>query len=432
MNEGDPRDKEFVPFKDRAGIELPPNYVVALSWTALSPSAPFEAVWGFNKAENWDQFREAARTFHVPGMNVLYADIDGNIGYQTTGDIPIRKKGDGALPVPGWTDEYDWTGFIPFEEMPYTFNPVEGYIAPVNNKFVGDGYDHFITTDWDYGFRANRVVEMIKSTPGKIDIAYFQEMQGDNYDASAETYVPLLLQMDAQFAKPTEAVAFDLLKDWDYQARADSSAAAVYETFWRHLLKNTFNDELPELYWPSGGDRWFEVTRNIRTDSAWWDDKSTIDTVESRDDILKKSFIDGVAELEDRLGKDPAKWKWGGLHVSIFENGTLGKSGVPPIEALFNRGPFPTSGGKSIVNATSWNSTLGYEVTHLPSMRMIVDLSNLSNSVTVHTTGQSGHAYHPHYDDMAKLWANIKYNSMLWDQNEVISQAEGRLVLKPK
>lgn len=145
-----------------------------------------------------------------------------------------------------------------------------------------------------------------------------------------------------------------------------------------------------------------------------------------------KSFIEGVAELEDLLGKDPTVWKWGDLHGSTFENGTLGKSGVRPIEALFNRGPFATSGGRSIVNATSWNSTLGYAVTNVPSMRMIVDLGDLNNSVTVHTTGQSGHAYHPHYIDMAPLWANIEYYSMLWNEQAVTSQAEGHLVLTPK
>jgi len=432
MDVGEPKDKEFVPFKERAGIELPPNYVIALSWTALSPSNPFEAIWGFNRAETWDEFREAAKRLSVPGQNLSYADVDGNIGYQTSGNIPIRRKGDGTLPVPGWTGEYDWNGYIPFEELPYTFNPAEGFIAPVNNKIAGDGYNHFITAQWDYGFRANRIVEMIGKAPGGIDIAYFQDMHGDSHDASAETYVPLLLQMDAQFAKPNEAIAFDLLNSWDYQAKADSSAAAIYEAFWRQLLKITFNDDLPERYWPTGGDRWFEVMRNISPESPWWDDKSTADTVETRDEILKKSFIEGVAELEDLLGNDPAKWSWGGLHVASFRNGTLGESGVPPIEALFNRGPFAVSGGKSIVNATAWDSVEGYKVTNLPSMRMIVDLGNLNNSVTVHTTGQSGHAYHPHYIDMAPMWANIEYYSMLWNEQAVVSEAEGHLILVPK
>jgi len=431
MNEGDPRDKEFTPFKDRAGIDLPQHYVIALSWTALAPSSPLDAIWGFSRAENWEEFRAAARSLHVPGQNLVYADVDGNIGYQTSGDVPIRKKGDGALPVPGWTGEYDWTGFIPFEEMPYTFNPAESYIAPANNKIVGEDYPHFISLDWDYGFRAGRIVDLIESAPGKLDIPYFQKMQADSYDASAETYVPLLRQIDARFASPNEAIAFDLLKDWDYQARSDSSAAAVYAAFWKHLLKNTFDDELPERYRPSGGDRWFEMMRTIEADSAWWDDKSTPETVETRAEILKRSFTDAVAELEETLGNDPADWKWGDLHVANFRNGTLGQSGLPPLEALFNRGSFPTGGGKSLINATSWNSTESYEVTNLPSMRMIVDLGDLNSSVTVHTTGQSGHAYHPHYIDMAEMWANIQYYPMLWEPIEVMSQAEGHLLLTP-
>jgi len=431
-NENTSDDPEFVPFKERTGVELPEDYVIALKWTALAPSTPFEAVWGFNKAQNWEDFREAAKHFHVPAQNLLYADVEGNIGYQLPGDIPIRANGDGKLPVPGWTDDYEWTGYIPFEELPYTLNPIEGYIAPVNNQVAPNDYQYSISTNWDYGFRAKRIVEMLENAPGKIDIPYMQKIQGDNYDASAAVYLPLLLQMDAQFAKPNEAAAFDLLKDWDYQAKSDSSAAVVYEAFWRHLLKDTFNDDLPELYWTNGGNRWFEVMRQITSESAWWDDKSTTDLIETREEILKKSFIEGVAELEDLLGKDPAQWKWGDLHTSTFRNGTLGQSGVSPIENLFNRGPFATSGGASIVNATAWKATEGYEVINVPSMRMIVDLSDLNNSFTVHTTGQSGHAYHAHYIDMAQLWADIDHYSMSWDQTKIMSEAEGHLVLKPK
>lgn len=435
---GDPDDEEFVAFKDQAGIELPENYVIALSWTALSTGNtykqgnPLEAIWGFNKAQNWDEFRAAARSLNAPGQNLSYADVDGNIAYQASGTIPIRKKGDGTIPVPGWSGEFDWVGFVPFDEMPYTLNPVEGYIAPVNNKIIGDEYTHFIASTFDYGFRADRIVDLIEAAPGKMDIPYFQRMQADSYDASAATYVPLLLQMDGQFTKPNEALAFDSLTGWDYQATADSQAAAVYQAFWRHLLKNTFNDELPERYWSSGGDRWFEITRNLAADSRWWDDISTTDVIESRDDILSKSFREGVAELEDLLGRNPANWTWGGIHTASFRNGSLGESGIPPIEDLFNRGPFPTGGGKSIVNATSWNAVNGYAVTNVPSMRAIYDLSDLSNSLSMHTTGQSGHAYHPHYIDMAEMWANVEYSLMLWDQQAIRADAEGHLVLTPK
>jgi len=427
-NVGDPEDEEFVPFKDRAGIELPEEYVIALKWTALSPSTPFQAIWGFNTAKNWDEFREAAREFHVPAQNLLYADIEGNIGYQMPGDIPIRANGDGTVPVPGWTDEYEWTGYIPFEELPYAFNPSEGYIATANNQVPPSDYPNLITYDWDYGFRAQRIVDLIENAPGKIDIAYMRQIQGDSFDANAPLYVPMLLET----AGLSES-HLNLLKGWDYQDRADSSAAAVFNAFWRHFLQNTFNDDLPEeRYYPDGGSRWNEIIRHMDESSAWWDDKSTADVVETRADIMKKSFEQGVAELEEMFGNDPAKWNWGEMHASTFRNGTLGESGVGLIEALFNRGPFPTGGGESIVNATGWSVRDGYETNWLPSMRMIVDLGNLDNSLTVHTTGQSGHAYHPHYIDMAQMWANIEYYSMLWSEQSVTSQAEGHLVLTPK
>jgi len=430
-DKGDLKDKEFKAFKESAGISLPQDYAIALKWTALSPSTPFEAIWGFDRAQNWQDFRTAAKNFHVPAQNLIYADVDGNIGYQMPGDIPVRAKGDGTLPVPGWTDEYEWTGLIPFENLPYTLNPEEGYIATANNRIPPADYPGFITYDWDYGFRAQRIVDMIKNAPDKIDIQYIQKMQGDDYESNAAMLMPLI--QDAKLASDLEP-ARDLLKNWDYQATANSAPAALFEAFWRNLLKNTFHDDLPEKYWPTNGSRWDEVIRNLVNDpsNSFWDDKTTKDKVETRDDIIAKSFSDAVAELNSSLGKDMSKWSWGALHTSTFRNGTLGNSGIGLIESLFNRGPFPTSGGASIVNATSWYSADSYEVTDVPSMRAIYDLSNFNNSLTVHTTGQSGHAYDPHYDDMSPLWVDIQYYPMLWDQQTIAPNAEGNLVLQPK
>ncbi|MEW6028630.1 MAG: penicillin acylase family protein [Chloroflexota bacterium] len=431
---GDPKDKEFEPFRERAGVELPEQYVIALAWTALTPSSPFEAIWGFNRAENWDDFREAARDFHVPAQNLLYADVDGNIGYQMPGDIPIRAGGDGRFPVPGWTDEYEWTGFIPFEELPYTFNPGEGYIVTANTQVHSREYPYLITADWDYGFRAQRIVDMIESAPGKIDIAYIQSMQGDSADLGAQALLPVWDEVDFKADTPNQAYALDLMLNWDTQSTADSQAAAVYQWFWWNLVQNTLNDDLPERYAASGGDRNFEVMRRLIESPAdfFWDDKDSAEVVETRDDIYIASLVESVEQLEKEYGKDPAKWpRWGELHTVTFRNGTLGESGIGPIESLFNRGPFETGGGQSIVNATGWDVGVGFEVDWLPSMRMIVDLGDLRNSVTVHTTGQSGHAYHPHYDDMAPLWATVQYYPMLWNQQAVVSNAEGRLRLAP-
>ncbi len=431
MDQGSPNDPKFVPFKDSVGIPLPDQYVIALKWTALTPSTPFKAVWGFDKAQNWEEFRNAASQFHVPAQNLVYADVDGNIGYQMPGDVPIRANGDGRLPVPGWTDDYEWTGFIPFDQLPYTFNPSEGYIVTANNQVVSSDYPYFITSDWDYGFRANRIVDMITSAPAKIDLAYIQKMQGDTLDPNAAVFVPVLAQMDSSSLTSDESMAMGLLSAWDGQARVDSAPAAVFEVFWRHLLQDTFDNKLPETYWPDGGSRWDQVMRQLPASSSWWDDPSTTNMVETRAEILKKAFTEAVQELVKDFGNDSARWSWGGLHTATFRNQTLGESGISLIEGLFNRGPFATGGGASIVDATGWSINDGYEVISLPSMRMIVDLGNLAGSLTVHTTGQSGHAYNQHYADMAPLWAGIQYYPMLWDQATITHNAEGHLILMP-
>ncbi|MEJ2599158.1 MAG: penicillin acylase family protein, partial [Anaerolineales bacterium] len=171
---------ELKDFNQKAGVEMPDHYAIALQWTALEPSSTFEAFLKFDQAQNWDEFRQAAQDLTVPAQNLVYADVDGNIGYQTPGKVPIRSKGDGTLPVPGWTGEYEWTGYIPFDQLPYAYNPPQGFIATANNAVVGPDYPHLITKDWDYGFRAERIVDMIQTAPGPIDIAYIQTMQGDD------------------------------------------------------------------------------------------------------------------------------------------------------------------------------------------------------------------------------------------------------------
>jgi penicillin amidase len=166
-------------FAATVGIELPESYAIALRWTALEPIYTFRAIWQFDRAQNWDEFRLATQDLAAPSQNLVYADVDGNIGYQTPGNIPIRRNGDGSLPVPGWTDEYEWLGYIPFEELPTTFNPPEGYIVTANNAVVRD-YPYLISLVWAYGYRAQRIVDLIESAPGPIDVAYIQQMQGDN------------------------------------------------------------------------------------------------------------------------------------------------------------------------------------------------------------------------------------------------------------
>jgi penicillin amidase len=416
-------------FSQKAGIELPESYALALRWTALEPIYTFRAMWKFDRAQNWDEFRLAARDMAAPAQNLVYADVEGNIGYQTPGNIPIRANGDGSLSVPGWTDEYEWQAYIPFDELPYAFNPAEGYIVTANNAVVRD-YPYLISQVWAYGYRAQRIVDLIEGAPSPIDTAYIQQMQGDNFDQNAAELTPFLMQIDLGDEKLEQAR--QILEGWDYQNHMDSAPSALFKSFWKNLLALTFQDDLPEEAWPDGGDRWYVSVKDLVRQSSdpWWDNQTTAE-IETRDVIFQQAFADAVTELSATQGGDPEQWNWGDLHTLTLENQTLGQSGIAPVEALFNRGPYRTSGGADMVNATGWDAAESYAVESLPSMRMIVDLSDLTNSFNMHTTGQSGHAYHPHYVDMADLWRLIKYHPMLWDRAQIEAGADGHLKLLP-
>ncbi len=410
-------------------IDVPEAYALAVRWTALEPTCIFCSIWKFNLAQNWDDFRTAAQEFVVPAQNLLYADVEGNIGYQMPGIIPMRGEGhDGMLPVPGWTGEYEWGGFIPFEELPYAFNPLEGYIATANNAVVGTDYPYLITYQWSYGYRAQRIIDMLADAPGPIDIPYIQQMQGDNLDLMAEMLLPVLFDISLDDAKLEDAR--ELLLGWDGQLNMDSAPAALYMAFWRNLLDLTFSDDLPEFYGVGVDSGAKEIMRNLLTlpNSPWWDDVTTPE-VETRDEVFVAAFASGFDEIRKLQGNAPTGWSWGDLHTLTFYNQVM--SSFPFIKNAFDRGPYPTAGGSAIVNATGWDADNPYEVDWLPSMRMIVDLGDLTNSLTVNTTGQSGHPYHPHYADQPDLWRNIQYHPMLWARADVEADAEGHLRLVP-
>ncbi len=416
-------------FDHRTGLAIPENYALALKWTALEPSCVFCAMWEINLAKNWEEFRLAAADFVVPSQNLIYADIDGNIGYQMPGNIPIRVDGhDGMLPVPGWNGDYDWQGYIPFEELPHSFNPSLGYIVTANNAVVGPGYPYLISEEWNRGFRAQRIVDMLEEAPKPINIATLKAMQGDNFDLIAPVLVPEILKLN--FSDPELRAAQAILLEWNYQADLDSAPAALFMTFWQNLVTNTMQDNLPDDYHVGVGSASKEIIRQLvnQPENPWWNDISTPER-ETMGDIFKLTFEESYRELKKDYGKDPAAWQWGELHTITFENQVM--SSFPFVNKFFDRGPFPAAGGNEIVNATGWDPDNPYAIDWLPSMRMIVNLNDLSNSLSINTTGQSGHAYHPHYIDMADLWRNIYYHPMLWEIDHIKHQAESLLILTP-
>ncbi|WP_221465773.1 penicillin acylase family protein [Streptosporangium album] len=405
---------------------------VALKWTALEPGRTADAIFALDAAQDWQQFRLAASKFDVPAQNLIYADTRGNIGYQAPGRIPVRARGDGTWPVPGWTGEYSWKSIIPFDELPSVYNPPEGYIVTANNAVIDpERYPHMLTKDWAYGYRSQRILGRVQSAlkDGKVNAAAMSEIQQDTQNGFARYLVPKL--MDLNVAGPARD-ARELLRGWDYSQGAGSSPATYFNAVWRHLLIETFNDDLPEGAWPTGGDRWFEVVR-IMLDSAddpFWDDAQT-QAKETRDDMLRRAMALAYDELSTRLGTDPKSWHWGDLHSLTLTNQTFGTSGIAPIERLFNRGPFPVSGSDDAVNAAGWDVQKDYTVGWLPSMRMVVDLADLDRSQWINLTGASGHAFHDNYADQAPLWVDGRTTPMLAREESVKKAARNTLTLTP-
>ena len=421
------------PFRQQTALELPEHYAIVLRWTALEPGRIISSLLALDQAINFDEFQAALCDWTVPSQNFVYADLRGNIGYQYTGRIPIRASGDGSRPVPGWTDEYEWTSDIPCDQMPSVYNPPAGYIATANHAVVGPAYSYPMPNEWDYGYRGQRIVEMILEKD-KLSVEDLQAIHGDDFHAMGPIFVPLLTANEV-WMTANQAVAADLLSGWDYQNRMDSAPAAVFNAFWRHLLLQLFtNMGVPEDYFPDQ-DRSFAIMETMVGPSGWdcapWCAGPGTPGIEDRDAFLRLALAEGVMELESLLGKDPGNWTWGALHTATFRNSTLGESGIAPIESLLNRGPYEAAGGASIINATGWDYLEGYEVVSLPSERMIVNLANLPESLMVHTTGQSGHAYHPNYADMIDAWRRIEYRPMVWTKDQAEMLAEDALTLTP-
>ncbi|MGB9593039.1 MAG: penicillin acylase family protein, partial [Anaerolineae bacterium] len=213
----------------------------ALRWTALEPNTLFQAVVKLDLARNWDAFRNALREWDIAAQNFVYADVQGNIGYQSTGKWPIRAHGDGLMPVPGHTGEYEWLGYVPFEEMPYLFNPSQGFVVTANHAVVDDKYPYLVSLEWSSGYRAARITEMIQAKP-KLSAEDMQAIQADTLALGAKEVLPYFLNLKPQAMELRQAL--EILRGWDYRFDKDSAGAAIFGAALLHLVRDAYLDEM--------------------------------------------------------------------------------------------------------------------------------------------------------------------------------------------
>lgn len=419
---------------------------VALRWVGFEESHLIRSICCLNGARNWDEFVQALYDFDSPSLSMVYADRAGNIGYYMPGRIPIRAKGSGLLPVPGWTGEYEWSGWIPHEELPHLFNPAQHYIVSANNMVAGKEYPYFLTAETQNGYRARRIVEYLKGE-AKLSADDFGRLQVDQYCRPAEEfcyllteYAPAILsQSGLGKVKQNAAEAIDLLKGWDYKLTADSAAGGIYKLTQYFAMRRVFEPLLGGLtdhylgigYAPIVADHItyyldhapLVLQRILMNDETEWFQPAT------RLEILAGALRDAIVFFRETIGGDVTRWQWGRVHAVAF-NHPLGAQ--KPLDRIFSRGPYPFGGDANTVWQSGYNPKLPFRVegSFSASWRQIIDVGDWDASRAVHTTGQSGHPASKHYGDMIQMWLKGELHPMLWSRERVEENAEARLRLE--
>ena len=417
---------------------------ISLSWPMFEGNTVVESVHKLDLAQNWEEFRAAVKVWQTLSLDFVYADVDGNIGFQAAGTIPIRQpKHTGVVPVPGWTGEYEHLGFIPSELLPNLYNPKEGFIAIANNKIVSTDYPFNITYDlYHEGYRIERITDMIseKIKAGKLLTA--EDMHGfqmDTYSYPGRTFRPYVLDA-VKPANDAQTKAYNNLKNWDLRAETDRTGAAVYETWYQFMIKNTFTDEMIKAHvWGyQTPQKAVMALDQIIADgnNAWYDDVNTPEK-ETRDQIIVKSFNDAMNWLTQNYGANPDDWAWGKVHLVRLPHFAL--DGVPTLGQIFGSGTYAAPGDPFTVDlAYSANfsyddlsKTKSFNVWVAAQQRQIIDLSNWDLMQAVDSTGQNGNLFNPQREDQTPLWVTGKYYTVPFSKDAVDKSAADTLMLNP-
>jgi penicillin G amidase len=406
--------------------------VIALSATWLQPgNKTAEALMQLNRARDWSGFTAALKDFGAPEQNLTYADVDGNIGFYAAGLVPIRKAGDGRLPVPGWSGEYDWTGFIPFEELPHGFNPASGRFLNANNRVTPPGYPYLITRDgWDQPYRAERIAALLDATP-KASLERFAAMQADSVSLAARDLLPFLAA-----ATPTGLAGqkmLERLKSWDGVMDRQKPEPLVFSAWLRELNRGLFADRMGEAFGAFWGPR-ASLVKAVFTGHPEWCAKPGAAKPAPEDcRVQSTEALDrAMAWLAERYGRDPSLWRWGDAHRAEFRSRVLDHL---PMGGRFIDIRFPADGGDYTLNRGAYDLTDAaepFDDIHGAGYRAIYDLADLGGSQFIIATGESGNPLSRHFGDLSDLWRRYDYLRLDQSHDTLAHDGEGMLTLRPR
>ena len=412
----------------------PRGHVIAFAWTALAEDdRTAQAAHKFARAREWDGFLAAARDFQVPQQNIVYADVEGNIGFIAAGRVPHRRPTNdlkGMAPAPGWQEKYDWVGYIPFEQLPRSFNPESGAIVTANHRVTPPGYPHFISSDWQPPYRADRIQALLDAVP-KHTVPSFARIQADVVSLAMRELLPKLLAARPRSEEARKALA--LLAKWDGAMAAERSEPLIAWAWWRELTRAIYADELGDAFrenWLSRAVFLGNVLSGDAEAARWCDDIRT-PAVETCEEVLALSLEAALADLRRRFGNDQSRWRWGEAHRALHEHRPFSRQ--PLLAAIFNVG-VASPGDTYTVNVGRNNlndEDRPYANRHAASLRAIYDLSDLEKSLYIHSGGQSGNILSDHYKAFSEAWARNEYIPMRAERKTLEAEPHQLLRLLP-
>ncbi len=389
--------------------------VLSMRWLGNEDSNEVNTVYLLNRASNWTDFRNALRTFISVNQNAVYADVNGNIGLQSTIGIPIRD-GDRILVYPGDTDRYDWKGLVPFDELPNTYNPECGYVASANCKTAPADYPYYISDWYILPYRQDRIIEMLNEKE-KLSIDDFKKMQGDQKSKMAEKFTRYFLnRLSAKNGlSESEESVYEMMRKWDYGMQKERPEGLIFEKWYFFIGLNLVKDQMDSAMVAefTGEKIFFEnFMENILVSpvNEWTDDITTKQVSESLGDIIGSSFQQAIKEISAKHGSNPAEWKWGNEHLFTLAHPM---SSVKLLDKALhlNRGPYSVGGSFHTVSPYSNPLNKNSGVNNGASERHIFDASDWDLSLTVIPTGTSGIPASKYYCDQTDMYLNNVYHT---------------------